>query len=91
MNEPTLESNERISRRFLSLVTDMVKEMEHEGDAAGLDALPTVMVTTGIMAMCRIMGIETVATVLDALKIKVERGDFTNNFKPNASGNADNL
>ena len=77
MGEPTLESNERISRRFFSLVIDLVRELEDEGDTDGLDALPTVMMTTGIMAMCRTMGIDTTITVLDALKIKVERGDFT--------------
>ena len=77
MSEPTLESNERISQRFFSQVMDLVRELEDEGDMDGLDALPTVMMTTGIMAMCRTMGIETTVNVLDALKIKVERGDFT--------------
>lgn len=77
MGEPNLECNERISRRFFSLVFDLVRELEDEGDVDGLDALPTVMVTTGIMAMCRYTGLETTVGVLEALKIKVERGDFT--------------
>lgn len=77
MGEPTRESNERISQLFFSLVLDLVRELEDEGDTEGLDALPTVMMTTGIMAMCRTMGIETTVSVLEALKIKVERGDFT--------------
>jgi len=77
MNEPTLETNERISRRFFSLFIDLIQELEAEGDQAGLEALPTVMVTTGIMAMCRSMGVDTVGAVLEALRVKVERGDFT--------------
>ena len=77
MTEPTLETNERISRRFFTMFIDLIKELEDEGDEAGLDALPTVMVTTGIMAMCRSMGIDTVSAVLEALRVKVERGDFT--------------
>jgi hypothetical protein len=77
MSEPTLETNERISRRFFNTFTALVKELEAEGDQAGLETLPAVMLTTGVMAMCRNLGIETVSGVLEALRLKVERGDFT--------------
>jgi len=73
---PSLETNERISRRFFSLVLKMVEELEAENDQAGLDVLPTVIVTTGVMTMCRSLTAETVGVVLDALKLKAERGDF---------------
>lgn len=76
MSEVSMETNERISRRFFNLVLDLVREMESEDDQEGLEVLPTVMITTGVMALCRNMGIETVGTVLEALKVKVERGDF---------------
>ncbi len=71
------EANERISRRFFDKALELVKELEAEGDERGLDALPTVMVTTGIMALCRTMPTDTVSAVLEALKEKVDRGDFT--------------
>jgi hypothetical protein len=74
---PSLETNERISRRFFDLVLKLVEELEKENDQAGLDVLPTVIVTTGVMAMCRSLTAETVGVVLDALKLKAERGDFT--------------
>ncbi len=77
MSEPNLETNERISRRFFDLVLKLIQQLEEEGDADGLDTLPTVIVTTGVMAMCRVMSADTVGAVLDALKLKVERGDFT--------------
>ncbi|MDR2945552.1 MAG: hypothetical protein LBV79_02235 [Candidatus Adiutrix sp.] len=77
MEGPTPESNERISRRFFSMVIDLVKELEAEGDSQGLEVLPTVIMSTGLMTMCRSLGIDTTLGVLDALKIKVERGDFT--------------
>jgi len=75
-NPPSLETNERISRRFFSLVLNLVGELEAENDQAGLDVLPTVIVTTGVMTMCRSLTAETVGLVLDALKLKAERGDF---------------
>ena len=77
MGEPNLETNEKISRRFFDLVLNLVNELEAEGDQDGLDALPTVMVTTGVVAMCRSLSADTVGAVLDALRLKVERGDFT--------------
>lgn len=76
MSEVSMETNERISRRFFNLILDLVGEMESEDDQEGLEVLPTVMITTGVMALCRNMGIETVGAVLEALKLKVERGDF---------------
>lgn len=76
-NPPSPERNERISRRFFDLVINLVKELEDEQDFDGLDALPTVMITTGVMAMCRTEGIETVSSVLDTLRNKVECGDFS--------------
>ena len=76
---PSLETNERISRRFFDLVLKLVAELEAENDQAGLEVLPTVIVTTGVMTMCRSLTAETVGLVLDALKIKAERGDFTSN------------
>ncbi|MDR2935454.1 MAG: hypothetical protein LBV70_06230, partial [Candidatus Adiutrix sp.] len=57
---PNLETNERISRRFFSLVLNLVAELEAENDQAGLDVLPTVIVTTGVMTMCRSLTAETV-------------------------------
>ena len=75
-NPLSLETNERISLRFFNLVLNLVKELETEGDHAGLEVLPTVIVTTGVMTMCRSMTAETVGVVLDALKLKAERGDF---------------
>jgi len=42
-----------------------------------LETLPTVMLTSGVMTMCQSMSLDTVAMVLDALKVKVERGDFS--------------
>jgi hypothetical protein len=77
MNEPNLETNERISRRFFDLVLRLIQQLEEEGDADGLDTLPTVITTTGVMAMCRSMSSDTVGAVLEALKLKVERGDFS--------------
>ncbi|MDR0881097.1 MAG: hypothetical protein LBP55_00925 [Candidatus Adiutrix sp.] len=77
MSEPSLETNERISRRFFNTFMTLVKELEAEGDQEGLETLPTVMLTTGVMAMCRSLGIETVGGVLEALRLKVVRGDFT--------------
>jgi hypothetical protein len=74
---PGLEANERISRRFFDLVLKLVEELEAENDQEGLDVLPTVIVTTGVMALCRSLTAETVGVVLDALKLKAERGDFT--------------
>lgn len=71
------EANERISRRFFNKTMELVKELEDEEDNAGLDALPTVMVTTGVMALCRILPTDTVSAVLEALRAKVDRGDFT--------------
>lgn len=76
MSEINLENNERISRRFFSLVLALVRELEAEEDQEGLDILPTVMITTGVMALCNNMTTDTVGAVLDALKAKVERGDF---------------
>jgi len=73
---PSLEINERISRRFFDLVLKLVQELEAENDQAGLEVLPTVIVTTGVMTMCRSLTAETVGVVLDALKLKAERGDF---------------
>jgi hypothetical protein len=73
---PSLETNERISRRFFNLVLKLVEELEKENDQAGLEVLPTVIVTTGVMTMCRSLTAETVGLVLDALKLKAERGDF---------------
>lgn len=75
--EPSLEVNERISRRFFDKTIELVQELEAEGDEAGLDTLPTVMVTTGVMAMCRSLPSDTVSAVLEALRAKVDRGDFT--------------
>ena len=75
-NPPTLETNERISRRFFDLVLKLVEELEAENDQDGLETLPTVIVTTGVMAMCRAMTAETVGVVLESLRLKVERGDF---------------
>lgn len=77
MSHPNLETNERISRRFFDLTLELIRELEAEGDQEGLDTLPTVMITTGVLALCRTMPGDTVAAVLDALKLKVERGDFT--------------
>ena len=77
IEEPTLETNERISRRFFNLVLNLIRELEAENDLEGLEAIPTVMLTTGVMAMCRSLGIETVSAVLEALRVKVESGDFT--------------
>ncbi|MCL2029809.1 MAG: hypothetical protein FWG97_05285 [Deltaproteobacteria bacterium] len=74
---PSLETNERVSRRFFNLVLKLVEELETENDHEGLEVLPTVIVTTGVMTMCRSMTADTVGVVLDALKLKVERGDFT--------------
>ena len=76
VSPPTLETNERISRRFFTLVWRLVEDLEAENDLAGLDALPTVIVTAGVMAMCRALTAETVVQVLETLKLKVERGDF---------------
>lgn len=76
MSEVNMEINERISRRFFNLVLDMVRDLEAEADHEGLDVLPTVMITTGVMALCRTMSTDTVGAVLEALKVKVERGDF---------------
>jgi hypothetical protein len=76
MSEVNMETNERISRRFFNLTLDLVEELEAEADHDGLEVLPTVMITTGVMALCRTMSIETVGAVLEALKVKVERGDF---------------
>lgn len=76
MSEVNLETNERISRRFFSLVLALVRELEAEEDQEGLDILPTVMITTGVMALCNNTATDTVGAVLDALKAKVERGDF---------------
>jgi len=73
---PSLETNERISHRFFNLVLKLVEELEAENDQAGLEVLPTVIVTTGVMTMCRSLTAETVGMVLDALKLKAERGDF---------------
>ena len=75
-NQPSLEINERISRRFFNMVLQLVAELETENDKVGLEVLPTVIVTTGVMTMCRSMTAETVGVVLDALKLKAERGDF---------------
>jgi hypothetical protein len=75
-SQPSLELNERISRRFFNMVLQLVAELEIEDDKAGLEVLPTVIVTTGVMTMCRSMTAETVGVVLDALKLKAERGDF---------------
>lgn len=77
MKEPSLETNERISRRFFNMVVELVRELEAEGDQEGLETLPTVMLTSGVMTMCQSMSLDTVAMVLDALKVKVERGDFS--------------
>jgi hypothetical protein len=74
---PNLETNERISNRFFNLVLKLVEELEAEDDQEGLEVLPTVIVTTGVMAMCRTLTAETVGVVLDTLKLKAERGDFT--------------
>ena len=74
---PRLETNERISRRFFDLVLNLMRELETENDQEGLEVLPTVIVTTGVMTMCHHMTAETVGVVLDALKIKAERGDFS--------------
>ncbi len=76
MNNPSLETNERISRRFFNLALELIRELEAEGDQDGLDTLPTVMITTGVMAMCRTLPGDTVAAILEALRVKVERGDF---------------
>lgn len=76
-NDPLLEANERISRRFFDKALELIKELENEGDEAGLDTLPTVMVTTGVMALCRILPTDTVSAILEALRSKVDRGDFT--------------
>ncbi len=82
MSEPSLETNERVSRRFFNLVLELVRELEAEDDREGLDTLPTVMVTTGVMAMCRALSTDTVGAVLEALRLKVERGDFTSPRAP---------
>ncbi|UQZ89069.1 hypothetical protein C4J81_07600 [Deltaproteobacteria bacterium Smac51] len=76
-NGPSLEANERISRQFFDKTLELIKELEAAGDEEGLDTLPTVMVTTGVMAMCRILPTDTVSAVLEALRAKVDRGDFT--------------
>jgi hypothetical protein len=81
-HEPSLEVNERISRRFFDKTLELVRELEAEGDEAGLDTLPTVMVTTGVMAMCRILPTDTVSAVLEALRAKVDCGDFTSERGP---------
>jgi len=77
MSEVNLETNERISRRFFNLVLALVRELEAEEDQEGLDVLPAVMITTGVMALCRDMSSDHVGSVLEALKLKVERGDFS--------------
>lgn len=77
MTETSLAANERISRRFFNLVLDLIKELEAEGDQEGLDTLPTVMLTTGVIGLCQTLSTDTVAEVLTALRLKVERGDFT--------------
>ncbi|MDL2259754.1 hypothetical protein LJB99_02610 [Deltaproteobacteria bacterium OttesenSCG-928-K17] len=79
MSEPSLAANERISRRFFNLVLDLIKELEEEGDQEGLTTLPTVMLTTGVIGLCQSMSTDTVSEVLGALRLKVERGDFTGN------------
>lgn len=77
MKEANLETNERVSRRFFNMVLELVKELEGEGDQEAIDTLPTVILTTGVMTMCRSMSPDTVAMVLEALRVKVERGDFS--------------
>lgn len=76
MNKPTLETNERISQRFFNMTLDLVRQLEAEDDQEGLETLPTVIITTGVMAMCRSVPVNTVVAVLNALSLKVERGDF---------------
>ena len=73
----SLEVNERISRLFFDKTLELIKELEAEGDEEGLEALPPVIVTTGIMAMCRVLPTDTVSAVLEALRAKVDRGEFT--------------
>ena len=75
--DPLWEANERISRRFFDKTLELIKELEAENDGPGLDALPTVMVTTGVMALCRTLPTDTVSAVLEALRAKVDRGEFT--------------
>jgi hypothetical protein len=77
VNAPSLETSERVSQRFFKLVLALVGELEAENDFDGLEALPTVILTTGVMSLCRSMPGDMVMTVLDALRLKVERGDFT--------------
>ena len=77
MGKPSLETNERISNRFFALTAELVRQLEEEGDQDGLDTLPTVMLTAGVLTMCRTVSADTVVAVLDALSVKVEQGDFT--------------
>ncbi len=77
MPQVKLETNEKISARFFELVQNLAQELEAEKDYDGLEVLPTVMLTTSLMALCRSKGADTVSALLEALKIKVENGDFT--------------
>jgi hypothetical protein len=77
VNAPNLETSERVSQRFFELVLALVRELETENDQGGLEVLPTVILTTGVMSLCRSMPGDMVMSVLDALRLKVERGDFT--------------
>ena len=77
MSKPSLEVNQRISQRFFNLAAELVRQLEEEGDQEGIDTLPSVMLTAGVMTMCRTVPIDTVVAVLDALSMKVEQGDFT--------------
>jgi hypothetical protein len=77
MTEKMAETNARVSTRFFDKSLELVSEFEAAGDTEALDALPTVMLTTGIMALCRLYPTDTVAEILEVMREKVLRGEFT--------------
>ncbi len=74
-----LEINERLSKRFMEMTMQLVEELDAEGDEEALATLPTVMLTTGLLALCRTTPADVVIGVLETLKVKVECGDFSSN------------
>ena len=74
---PTPEASERITHKVFALLADLIKELHAEGDQDGLQALPPVILTTGVIALSQSLTPEIVAHVLESLKVRVECGEFS--------------
>lgn len=67
---------ERVSRAIFQSVTDIVQQMESDGDQEALAKIGPTLLTIGIMLISRDIGRHAAARVIRELGPRIERGEF---------------